>query len=90
MTTPKDRHALLEEYVHEDRPSLFAIFGPYNNVAAGELCGWGMEWADGYGTIFYEPATRNMWRSESARQVLDTCRIFADATLVWLEPDATP
>lgn len=87
MTTPH-RLELLAEHAELDRPSLFAIYGSFHNAEAGEVCGWGMEWDTDYGgALFYEPGTRNIWRSDSAESLLETYRIIADAHLRRLDPE---
>jgi hypothetical protein len=77
----------LADYAAADRPTLFAIYGNYRNEELGSLCGWGMEWGPSYDiTMFYQPDTRQTWRSTTAESVLSSYRIFSDAHLLRFQP----
>lgn len=81
LDTRMDTLAEDAEYL---QPRLFAIYGIYNH-GEDELLGWGMEFDDGLGTLFYEPQTSSTWHSRSAKEVLASHQIIADARLRWLD-----
>ncbi|SFA75355.1 hypothetical protein SAMN05216266_101230 [Amycolatopsis marina] len=73
----------LAQYVREDGPRLFAIYGVYHSLPLETVCGWGLEWdADHGGAVFYDPDTRLTWRADSAQKVLQRYRMVADARIV--------
>jgi len=73
------------DYVIEDQPHLFAIYGLYRRSDLGAICGWGMEWDTEYGgAVFYDPVLRQTTLTDSARQLHTRYSAYADARLVWL------
>lgn len=71
------------------RPQLFAVYGVSNAVAnplpEKPFLGWGIDFGEEWGAIFWNPIERVTHISDSAEQVLKTYQRAADAHLVWLE-----
>ncbi|MBA0124548.1 hypothetical protein H0B56_03235 [Haloechinothrix sp. YIM 98757] len=79
---------MLAEGADFQRPRLFALYRLTQLPGNGELeplIGWGMDFPDDLGTVFYCPDSRNTWYSQSAERLLHLHRRFGEAHLVWLD-----
>ncbi|HEX5401847.1 MAG TPA: hypothetical protein VFX16_06055 [Pseudonocardiaceae bacterium] len=93
MTTATlDRTALLARLAADAeylKPQLFAVYGIANAVSTlvpeRPFLGWGIDFGEEWGAIFWNPIERVTHVSDSAEQVLNTHVRTADAHLVWLD-----
>jgi hypothetical protein len=91
-TGEPDRAAILAlvaadaEYL---RPQLFAVYGIFDPV--GELLperaflGWGIDFGEEWGAVFWNPMDQTTQISNSATQVLKAHQRTGDAHLIWLD-----
>jgi hypothetical protein len=84
--TTLDRLASDAEYL---QPQLFAVYGVLNAVAGvvpeRPFLGWGIDFGDPWGAIFWNPIERTTQLSDSAEQVLKAHARTGEAHLTWLE-----
>ena len=93
MTTATlDRATLLARLAADAeylRPQLFAVYGVSHAVSTvlpeRPFLGWGIDFGEKWGAIFWNPIERVTQISDSAEQVLKGHQRTADAQLVWLE-----
>lgn len=70
------------------QPRAFAIYGVSNAVhslPARPFVGWGLDFGDGEGAIFWEPEAGAIHHSSSAQQVLQLRQRVGEAHLRWLD-----
>src|SRR5487761_237901 len=82
---PAAASAVLGRYASDERPRLFALYGTYRNDGT-PFVGWGVDFGDERGALFYEPDASTNWHSSSAEDVLSTHELIADSHLIWLDP----
>jgi hypothetical protein len=93
MTTATlDRAALLARLAADAeylRPQLFAVYGISRAVAnllpERPFLGWGIDFGEEWGAIFWNPIEHIAQISDSAEQVLKAHQRTADAQLLWLD-----
>ncbi|HEY3750941.1 MAG TPA: hypothetical protein VGL80_17265 [Pseudonocardiaceae bacterium] len=93
MTTATlDRAALLARLAADAeylRPQLFAVYGVFQPVSdilpERPFIGWGIDFGEEWGAIFWNPIEHVTQISDSAEQVLKAHQRTADVHLVWLE-----
>ncbi len=78
---------MLAEHADVARPRLFALYGL--SRSGDDLIGWGMDFGEDVGALFYQPYDRVQWHSDSAEQVLATRSLMGEAHLLWLDPRRT-
>jgi hypothetical protein len=78
---------LLAEAAVSCRPRMFAIHGMHRRGDGDSILGWGLEFPNGDGTIFTDPAHRSVHHSDTAEGVLRVLSIIADVHLTWLEEE---
>jgi hypothetical protein len=91
-STELDRTAMLTRLAADAeylRPRLFAIYGTFN-AALGLLperpfLGWGIDFGDEWGAMFWNPVDHTTHLSGSAEQVLRSHVRTGEAHLVWLD-----
>jgi hypothetical protein len=71
------------------RPELFAIYGITNTASARlperPFLGWGIDFGEEWGAMFWSPPDRISHLSQSAEQVLRSHQRIGEAHLVWIE-----
>jgi hypothetical protein len=71
------------------RPELFAIYGISKAVAGilpeRSFLGWGIDFGEEWGAIFWNPVEHTTQHSDSAEQVLRSHTRTGEAHLVWLD-----
>jgi len=86
MTTKDhDMKSVLADAAVLCQPRLFAIHGLYKRREQGPILGWGMQFPDGGGTVYTDPATHN---ASTAENVLMHLRMIGDVELTWLTDEA--
>jgi hypothetical protein len=91
--TAKLDHATLLARIAADaeylRPQLFAVYGVFRPVSTilpeRPFLGWGIDFGEEWGAIFWNPLDRTTHISDSAEQVLKAHQRTADAHLTWLD-----
>jgi hypothetical protein len=95
MSSIKDQHQLtgnqvaelLSETTVRLAPRLFALYGLRNGTEDEEMdtmIGWGMDFGEDRGAVFYLPDENSTWRSESAESLHAIHQLFGDIRLRWL------
>ena len=93
MTTATlDRAALLARLAADAeylRPQLFAVYGVFQPVSdilpERPFIGWGIDFGDEWGAMFWNPVDHTTLLSGSAEQVLRSHVRTGEAHLVWLD-----
>jgi hypothetical protein len=71
------------------RPRMFAVYGVLREIEgiaeAEPYVGWGMEFGDSGGAVYWHPDDRSTHYSDSAEQVLRFHRRIGTANLRWLD-----
>jgi hypothetical protein len=70
------------------QPRLFAIHGLYKRREHGTILGWGMQFPDGQGTVYTDPATHATHNAQTAETMLLHLRMIGDVELTWLTDPA--
>lgn len=81
---------LLGEAATALAPRLFAIYGTYRDGELDGFVGWGMDFGEENGALFYCPDEELTWKSESAEQVQAVRQLTCDAHLHWLTDAPSP
>ena len=89
-----DRAAVLADLAENTkdlRPRLFAIYGItpplLSMIPERRHIGWGMDFGEEWGAVFWDPIGRDMHKAESAEQVLKVHQIGSEGHLVWLDEE---
>jgi hypothetical protein len=93
MTTATlDRAALLARLAADAeylQPRLFAVYGVFHPVSTvlpeRPFIGWGIDFGEEWGAIFWNPIDHTTQHSDSAEQVLKAHQRTANAHLLWLD-----
>lgn len=70
------------------RPRMFAIYGVSNGIYSlpeRPFLGWGLDFGDDDGAIFWDQEGRSTYQSCSAQRVLELRRRIGEAHLRWLD-----
>jgi hypothetical protein len=89
---PFDRTAILARLAADAeylRPQLFAVYGIFKAVPGlvpeRPFMGWGIDFGEEWGVIFWNPVDHTTQLSNSAEQVLRAHSRTGEAHLVWLD-----
>lgn len=81
--------ARLDADARHYRPEFFAIYGIAEAITdlvpERAFIGWGMDFGQEWGAVFWCPPERTTHLSQSAEQILRSHQHNAEAHLIWLE-----
>lgn len=76
---------MLEHTAERQRPRMFSIYGTYRSDPTEPVLGWGIEFADGDGSIYRGAGHGSVHSSGSAEQLRRFFSTIADVELKWLD-----
>src|SRR5579883_1656680 len=81
--------ARLEADAEYFQPRLFAVYGIYKAISSTfpeqPFLGWGVDFGDNNGALFWRPDESSTHHSDSAARVLQFYQRIGDARLKWLD-----
>jgi hypothetical protein len=79
---------ILAEHAELERPRLFCVYGL--SPCGEPRIGWGMDFGEDTGVLFYSPGSATQWCSPSAGHILARHRQLGRARLHWLDSPYDP